>query len=212
MKYRNVIFDLDGTLFDSFEGVGASIVYAYEQLGVAVPDEPTLRTFLGPSLYDSFGRVSGFDDATRRRAIELYRAVYNTENYKRTKFYPGMRELVETLKAAGIRVCVATSKPANIVGVLFRHMGIDNLFDAVFAADPSETGSDKQTLVQRAAALASPAVMVGDRKFDMQAAAAVGIDAIGVTFGFGSREELAAFRTVLLAENAEQIAAFILNG
>lgn len=211
MKYANAVFDVDGTLFDTWPGVRVSLLYAYEKLGVPAPDEETLRTFIGPSLHDSFARVSGFDLGTREKAIALFRSVYSTGNYRNADFMPGMERLLKELAAAGVTLTVATNKPYPEAVRLFEYKGLGSTFQMICAPDGEGRTSDKAVLVAKAAAVRGPALMIGDRKYDLEAARAAGIDSVGVTFGFGSKEELTACRPTYLANNAAEIAALILG-
>lgn len=211
MKYKLAIFDVDGTVFDTYTGVSESLLYAFDRLGIAPPPESVLRTFLGPSLYESFTRTVGLDDATAHRAIDLFRSVYTTENYKHATFYDGIPALFDRLSAAGVTLAVASSKARPVVIELLRYQGILDRFAVVCAPELGEKGSDKRDLVARALAVGQPAVMIGDRKFDLLAAAQVGIDGIGVTYGFGTREELDACPHVYLADSAADIGDYILQ-
>lgn len=214
MKYKLAIFDVDGTVFDTYTGVSESLVYAFDRLGIAPPPESVLRTFLGPSLYESFTGTMGLDDATARRAIDLFRSVYTVENYKHATFYDGIPALFDRLSAAGVTLAVASSKARPVVIELLRYQGILDRFAVVCAPELGEKGSDKRDLVARAVQSASsgqPAVMIGDRKFDLLAAAQVGIDGIGVTYGFGTREELDACPHVYLADSAKDVGDYILQ-
>lgn len=211
MRYANAIFDVDGTIFDSFEGVRKSLAYTYAAMGLPVPEEAVLRTFLGPSLHDSFGRVSGWDKSTRDRAIALFRSVYSTENFKLAAFNPGIETLIARLRAAGVKVTVASSKPYTELIRLFEHKGIVDWFDRICAPGSEAETSDKTELVKSAAAIGSPAVMIGDRKFDLLAAKKAGVDSIAVTFGFGTLAELEACRPTYTADSAGQIEAIVLG-
>ena len=194
MNYRTYLFDLDGTVLDTGAGVMGSVQYALENFGYPGEPEEKLRRFVGPSLYDSFTGDYGMSKEQAEEAIRLYRQHYRDGAMFEAEPYPGIRLVLETLRGNGRAVYIVTSKPLTMAEPVLRHFGLTECFDGLIGPDESDHSSDKEKLIRRALAMgdADPmlTVMIGDRKFDMEGAAAVGIDSIGVLYGFGEEEEL----------------------
>ena len=209
-RYDNAIFDVDGTLFNSYPGIVACIRHVYETLGTPVPDDAILRTFIGPSLHDSFARHTDWDEKKITRAIELYRERYSGGAYKNVDFYPGMNRLLTDLRAADIILSVASSKPRVQLLRVLEHMGVADRFAVVAAPGPADDSSDKENLI-RAAAVGKRPVMIGDRLYDILGAKAAGVDSIGVTFGFGGRVELAQYGATYIVDTTAEIYDIIIG-
>ena len=201
MKFDNVIFDFDGTLADTSRGVLGT-------LGVPVPDESVLRGFIGPSLYTSFTGITGLDDERANEAIELYRSVYNPRGVYECELYDGMKELLSELKQNGVSLSVASSKPQNALDKVVDHLGIRECFDRVIGADPGVKHDDKADLVV-AARTRENAVMIGDSRFDIEAAKKVGIKSIAAGYGFTAKEKLLALDSDYYADSVSDIAKIL---
>ncbi len=185
-----VIFDLDGTLTQSEEGIWNCVAYAAEKLGFPVPDAATLRRFIGPPLGWSFREYMGMDDAMAERAVEAYRERYQTVGLFENRVFPGIRRLLRTLKAQGWYIGVATGKPQEPSERILRHFGLDRWIDRVVGPRDSH-GADKEALIR--AALPDhygSAWMVGDRRFDVEGGKKVGVKTVGVGYGYGDEAEL----------------------
>lgn len=208
MKFDNVIFDFDGTLADTSRGVLGSVRYALGTLGVPVPDESVLRGFIGPSLYTSFTGITGLDDERANEAIELYRSVYNPRGVYECELYDGMKELLSELKQNGVSLSVASSKPQNALDKVVDHLGIREYFDRVIGADPSVKHDDKAELVV-AARTRENAVMIGDSRFDIEAAKKAGIKSIAAGYGFTAKEKLLALGPDYYADSVSDIAKIL---
>lgn len=209
-RYDNAIFDVDGTLFNSYPGITDCLRHVYETLGTPVPDEKILRTFIGPSLYDSFARHTDWDEPKIARAIAVYRERYTGGGYKNVRFYPGIPELLADLQAAGVTLSVASSKPrAQLLRVL-EYMGVADRFAVVSAPGPADDNSDKEGLI-RAAVRGERPVMIGDRLYDIMGAERAGVDSIGVTFGFGGRAELAQYGATYIVDSTDEIYDIIIG-
>lgn len=188
------LFDLDGTLIDSETGIVASIGYALEKLGAAVPPREELRSWIGPPLRMTFPRVLGDDAATIERAVELYRERYSATGWSEHVVYAGVAEAIAALAAAGTTLAVVTSKAALYAPRIVASLPFGAAFARVYAVPPDSAHSEKATMIAQALAdfgvAADDAAMVGDRHFDIEGARANGVRAIGAGWGFGSREEL----------------------
>lgn len=191
MRYdKCVIFDLDGTLTQSEEGIWNSVRYAAEALGFPLPDGETLRRFIGPPLRYSFREYMGMDGETAERAVEAYRERYQRVGLYENRVFPGIRRLLRTLKAQGCYVGVATGKPQDPAERILRHFGLSKWIDRIVGPKGS-AGADKEELIRAALPESwGEAWMVGDRRFDVEGGRKAGVRTVGVGFGYGTREEL----------------------
>ena len=193
--YQYILFDLDGTLTDSREGITKSVQYALDKMGIHEPDLKPLERFIGPPLYDEFRRSYGFDDAEAKQAIDFYRERFGVVGWKENLLYDGIPELLKALTEAGKTLSTASSKPAFFIDKIVKYFDIEQFFTVVAGATLDGSIGTKTQVVQQALKRLnvqdrSQAVLIGDRLHDAEGARACGIDCIGVTFGFGSREEL----------------------
>ena len=195
MKTELVIFDLDGTLTDPMLGITRSVQYALRHFGIEVTDLSTLCPFIGPPLKDSFREFYGMDDARAEEAIALTREYFAPKGIFENELYAGIPQLLEALRQGGARIAMATSKPAPFARRIAEHFAIDRYFDLIEGSTLDGTRTTKSEVLRLAIeglGVTDPAraVMVGDRRFDIEGAAATGIESIGVLYGYGSREEL----------------------
>ena len=195
MSYKYVIFDFDGTVADSSEGVTKSILYAYESFGFQIPDEKTIRQFFGPPLVASFMKYAGVDEDTGEAMTSKYRELYTDNAMYLLKLYDGMECLLKNLKENGKKVAIASSKPKKFFDKLLDRLMIKDLFDVVCGAAMDEKSTSKKDIILNAldglgVEDKKQAIMVGDRKYDVLGAKGAGVECIGVTFGFGDYEEL----------------------
>lgn len=197
MKYRVILFDLDGTVTDSGPGIMNSVQYALAKFGIMNPDRAVLRRFVGPPLTDSFERFYGLSPAEAVKAVDYYREYYQAGGIFENEVYEGVRELLQGLKKSGCKVYLATSKPQVFGEQILEHFEIKDYFDGVVGSFLDGTRVNKSEVVTEALRLAgitqetrNEAVMIGDREYDIHGAHKLGISAIGVLYGYGSREEL----------------------
>lgn len=214
MDKQIVLFDLDGTLTDSKEGIVNCVRYALEKLSEPVPSDDVLQGFVGPPLIDSFMTCCGFSEERAREAIRVYRERFASVGLRENALYDGVSRMLCTLSGAGLRLSVATSKPTVYARRIVKNFGIDGWLDHVVGSNIDGTRVDKTEVIQFAmrqypAASADEFVMVGDRKHDMIGARNCGIDAVGVLYGYGSRAELAAYEPLALAESTEALTALL---
>jgi len=189
-----IYFDLDGTLTDPKPGITRSIQYALQRLDHhTVPTEDELTWCIGPPLRASFVRLLGADHAADR-AVTLYRERFSDVGLYENGVYDGIDEVLTTLRAAGHRLFVATSKAHVFADRIIDHFGLRRHFEAVFGAELDGTRADKSHLLEYALKQVSvdPAktLMIGDRSHDMVGAKNNGMKGIGVLYGYGSRDEL----------------------
>jgi len=204
--YDAVVFDLDGTLCDAEEGIVSSVKAAMEQLGCEVPPEADLRLVVGPPLRESFGVMLGVPEELVEKAVDLYRVDFDERGRFLYSVYPNIRTLLRTLRLNGVHVAVATSKPLKLATDILDWFGLTPLFDKVVGEVDGAKKLGKPELIRRALPeTCEHAVMVGDRKFDVEGAHAAGIPCIGVTYGCGSAEELEQAGADMIVESTEAL-------
>jgi phosphoglycolate phosphatase-like HAD superfamily hydrolase len=182
-----VIFDLDGTLTDSAEGIVASFRHALGHIGATVPDGDLAARIVGPPMDDTFRAMELGDDADK--AIAAFRAEYGTRGWAMNTLFDGIEPLLADLRAAGVRLAVATSKLEPTARRILAHFGVDQHFEVVAGASPDGSRKSKEDVLAHALAQLQPlperVLMVGDRSHDVEGAAAHGIDAVVVGWGYG---------------------------
>jgi phosphoglycolate phosphatase len=205
--YDTVLFDLDGTLCETGEGIRNGVRYALNAVGAPVPDDGTLRRFIGPPLWDCFRDYCGMDAEQSGEAVQRYRKYYRETGWLEGRPYDGMRELLHDLKQSGYILTTATTKPEEMAVRILRHHGLFPYFETVCGALPDGARSDKAELIHcalgRCGREPNPqCVMVGDTHFDILGARACGIPSVGVLYGYGTRRELEEAGANTFAENA----------
>ena len=209
--YKNIMFDLDGTLTDSGRAIIASVEYALSHFGYQNQPVEKLKRFVGPSLYDSFSREYGMNEEDCAEAVRLYRDIYQKGNMYDVDVYEGIPELLKALKNAGYTALVITSKPIVFTEQIVRHIGLTPYFDYMVGPDLKCKSSDKKFLIERAISeyglKREECLMIGDTKYDILGAVDSGIDSVGVTYGFGKEEELRAAGATYIVDKAMEIAA-----
>lgn len=194
-KYDVILFDLDGTLTDSSPGIMNSIVYALKKYNIRVENTDDLRKFLGPPLHESFRDFYGFDDEKSMEAVGFYREYFSTKGLLENEVYSGIREMLEDLKDNGKRLILATSKPQPFTDRIMEHFDLANYFEFIAGSNMDGTRSKKAEVIAYALESCgitgkSNVVMVGDREHDIIGAKTVGIDSVGVEYGYGDYDEL----------------------
>lgn len=202
LNYPVVIFDLDGTLTDSAPGILGTVRYSLEQLGYPVPDDVSLRRFLGPPLMESLLNVCGLSVKQANEAQELYRFRYHQEGYLENAVYPGIRQLLHALKESDAILGVATHKPLVPTIKILGAFDLLHYFDAVAGPEEGESPS-KAELIRRANPKGLKAIMIGDRHTDMEGAVQTGSAFAAALYGYGSREEFS--RAEYLAESVDDL-------
>lgn len=194
MKYDAVLLDFDGTIADTGEGIYDSVRYAVRAMGFDPLPEEIVHTFIGPPIFSSFKRTLNLSDEDSAKAVEKYREQYIRDGIYRLSFYDGMEKLLNDIKKSGIKLAVASSKPENFIIEILKYLKISDLFDFISAPESDKAPESKTALVERAVTVLnvdkSKTVMIGDRYFDIEGAREAKVDSIGVTFGFGDKDEL----------------------
>lgn len=217
--YKIILFDLDGTLTDSSEGICKSLQYALERIGRPVPELKELECFIGPPLKTSFKLYQNLEGPEAERAIAFYRERYAKVGKFENKPYDGIIELLGKLKDAGYILAVATGKPELYAGDIIEHFGMGEYFTEVVGGDLEGKRDRKEDVIREvlkrlsvtAEEACECAVMIGDRHFDVEGAKAVGIDCIGVTFGFGNATELKEAGADYIADSVTELWQLIVD-
>ena len=211
MTKKSILFDLDGTLTDSGEGIMKSAVYTLTHYGIEAPSEAELRTFVGPPLTEAFARF-GVPQDQLTKAVEIYRSRYIPIGRFENTPYPGVRELLEQLKADGHRLYVATSKPEWMSIEILEHFDLAKYFDMICGAATDFSRNSKEAviahLLKECGAQKNP-VMVGDTAYDVIGAKEHGIPTIGVDWGYGKNEDMVNAGAVAIAYTMEQLYALL---
>ena len=223
MRYDYVLFDLDGTLTESGPGIMKGVQYALHTYGIDETDETKLRLFIGPPMIDSFMRFYGFDEADARKALLAYREYYNEKGVYENEPYPGIRDMLARIREAGIHMAVATSKPQNMVDIVLDHFDLRRYFELVVCGTDSgplftKTGVIAEVLKEFAQRdertvqeVTARAVMVGDRKHDIEGAKNNGLRTIGVSWGYAPEGELAETGADVITDDANALAEKLLT-
>ena len=217
--YRYALFDLDGTLTDSQEGILKSLVYAFEKLGDPVPDHETLFQFIGPPLEVSFPRYCGYDADKTRLAMDTFRERYAPIGVYENRPAPGVVEMFQRLTERGVTLALASSKPQAMCQIVCDRFGFTPYLRTLVGSPP-EVDWDKTRIITKTMARLGvgeadkpSVVMVGDRYYDVEGASRCGIDCIGVEFfGYARPGELEAAGAVRIARNVAELEAAILEG
>lgn len=207
----NLLFDLDGTLTDPFIGITRSVQHALSHYGIIENDLSRLASFIGPPLIDSFREMYCFSEAQAQEAIGYYREYFAEKGWRENKVYPGIPELLQQLQVEGRKLYVATSKPTPFAVQILDYFNLSCYFERIEGASLDHTRIRKteimQFLLTQARISPKKAVMIGDRKFDVIGAHAVGMECIGVLYGYGSSEELAASKADRIVPSVEALSA-----
>jgi dTMP kinase len=211
--YDAVLFDLDGTLTCSDQGILQSMRHALDRVGAKVPAGVDLRAVIGPPLMVSLMDILGLDECTAREAIGYYVDHFNREGMYLYTVYPHIRSILRMLRAGGVYVALATSKPVRPAMAILNHFGLTHYFDRIITEEDNEKLVNKPELIRRALPESyRHAAMVGDRFYDIEGALANGIDAIGAGYGFGSEDELSNAGATHVVPDTESLRAFLCPG
>lgn len=216
MKHNVILFDLDGTLTDPGEGITNSVAYALRKLGQTPPPRAELEAYIGPPLAGSFEERAGVDRQTAELAVEYYREYFGVKGIFENELYGGIADMLASLKAAGATVSLATSKPTVYAKQIIEHFGIAKYFDAVAGSELDGRRVKKAEVIDYALELLSvgnrdSVVMVGDREHDIIGANTCGVASVGVTYGYGSHEELANSGAGHIVDSVDELAKYLLN-
>lgn len=194
-KFNFILFDLDGTLSDPKIGITKSVQFALDRMGIRIDNLDELDSFIGPPLQQSFSEYYSFDEAQTRKAITHYRERFSDVGMYENTLYDHIPTLLQELKEHGHTLIVATSKPTVFAEEILKYFNIHHHFDLVVGSNLDGTRTAKTEIIQYILDFyeqhsSEAFIMIGDRKHDIIGAHNTGIDSIGVTYGYGSEEEI----------------------
>ena len=211
----NLLFDLDGTVTDSRRGIVTCFRHALDALGCESPSDCKLERFIGPPLRDSFFALL-HDEARAERAVALYRERFAAKGVFENLVYPGILEALEKCRQSGAHLLLATAKPSVFAERILEYFDLRRLFHGVYGSELDGRNARKTDLLahllKEESILPADTVMIGDRADDVLAAKANGIFAVGVLWGFGSRDELSEAGADLLCETPENLVESFFDG
>jgi phosphoglycolate phosphatase len=216
VKYKNIIFDLDGTLTDSKQGIINSVYAACSRLNVNIPESGHFHLSIGIPLQEYFRTTIGIPDEKIDDAVHYFREYYGQKGVYENHLYTGIEKLLINL-SADTELYIATSKLEKYALVVLDHFNIRKYFTGIAGADASGIHAGKTELVRRIIKLYSidnpgATVMVGDKKMDIDAANECEIQSIGITYGYGSKEEISRACPTFVASSVEELGTLLLNG
>ncbi|HEX8709961.1 MAG TPA: HAD family hydrolase [Pyrinomonadaceae bacterium] len=208
----NVLFDLDGTLTDPQEGITRCLEYSLQRLGAACPPRRELHVHIGPPIRSALSLMLGTtDEALVEQALRFYRERFSVEGLLENEVYDGVLEMLAALRAAKMRLYVATSKPKVFTDRILAHFRLTPYFDAVYGSELDGRLDNKVELIGHVLdserLVAGQTLMVGDRLYDIIGARQNGCRSLGVTYGYGSEEELRAAGADLICHSPRSIPA-----
>ena len=218
--FKVVMFDLDGTLIDSSEGVTKSAQFALKHYGIEEDDLQKLTYFIGPPLTYTFGKRYGFSEEQANEAVEVFRSRYNVKGFLECCLYPHVKECLIKLREEGYLVALATSKTETTSIKILKNLGVLELFDEISGASmDGKVETKEDVLVQLFDRLdknhgitdRSSMVLVGDTMFDVEGAAAFGIPTLAVSFGFGDVDEMMKAGAIGVVDDMLKIPEFLKN-
>ena len=211
MMAKTILFDLDGTLTDSGEGILNCAELGLRHFGLPVPRREEMRVFVGPPLHETFLKF-GVPEEKVEEAVTVFRSRYTTVGKFENTPYPGVHDLLKALKEAGHTLLIATSKPENMAIEILEKFELSQYFDRICGATLDRSRISKEDVIAYLLGLSGTAenmVMVGDTAFDVVGAAAHGISTIGVSWGYGSVEEMQQAGAIAIANTMEELLSLL---
>ena len=212
--YKAILFDLDGTLTESGEGITKCVQYALEKLGKPESDLKKLEVFIGPPLMEQFMKYAGLDEETARRAVEYYRERYSTTGIFENRPYPGVEEMLQELKRKKYLLAVASSKPEYFVKQILDYFRLTEYFDEIVGSELNGSRTNKTEVIEETLRRLGldkhreQVIMVGDKEHDVLGARAAGLECVAVSYGYGTEEELTAAQPLQTVYSTEEILDF----
>lgn len=217
MKYKYVLFDLDGTVVDSSEGITTSVAYALDKKGIPYEDKASLKHFIGPPLREQFMKCYNLSLEEGEEMVRLYREFYSVTGIYMNSVYEGIKQLLIHLRDSGSKVVLATSKPEKFAKIILEHLSLSDYFDFVAGANMDNTRTSKAEVIEYALNSTDAwnhrdsAVMIGDHSADILGARKCGVDSIFVTYGFGEISEDERLVPVSVVDSVCELEKFLLN-
>lgn len=216
--WNTILFDLDGTLTDSAEGITKSVQYALAHFGIQETDLKKLECFVGPPLKEQFMKYCGFSEEQGQEAVRVYRERYSKIGIWENHAYMGIKEMLAKLCTRGYTLGVASSKPTHFVKQILERFELLPYFEVVVGSELDGSRTDKAEVIEEALRqlqireYRQRVLMVGDKEHDVNGARRVGIPCVGVAYGYGSREELLRAQPLAIVYSVPELAAFLIDG
>ncbi|MDT5120750.1 MAG: phosphoglycolate phosphatase [Acidobacteriota bacterium] len=212
---KNILFDLDGTLTDPEAGITRCLQYALDGMGVPCPAIAELHVYIGPPIRNALAEIMGTtDEALIEEALRLYRVRFAETGLFENEVFGGVPEMLEALRASSRRLFVATSKPQVFTERILDHFGLTNYFEGIYGSELNGKLDHKVELIRHVLSSASlqpeETLMIGDRMYDICGAKENRCFSLGVTYGYGSEEELRSAGADLVCDSPQEIAAHFL--
>ena len=207
--YKYILFDLDGTLTDPKEGITKSFQYALRHFGIE-EDLANLEKFIGPPLHDSFRDDYNFSEEEVEEAVTKFRKYFAQNGIFENKIFSGVKEVLEYLHSNNKRILLATSKPTIFAEKILKHFEIDKYFEYIGGSNLDGSRSEKNEVINHVLEVCKVSsmddvIMIGDRKYDVIGAKKIGVDSIGVLYGYGDLEELQEVNPTYIIRNIEEL-------
>ena len=212
--YKAILFDLDGTLTESGEGITKCVQYALEKLGKPEPDLERLEVFIGPPLMEQFMKYANLDEMTARKAVEYYRERYSVTGIFENRPYPGVENMLQELRRKKYILAVASSKPEHYVKQILDHFHLTEYFDEIVGSEMNGARTNKTEVIEETlnrlgmAGKREQVIMIGDKEHDVLGARKAGLDCVAVAYGYGTEEELAASKPLKTVASVEELLDF----
>lgn len=215
MKYKYILFDLDGTLTDPKIGITKSVQFALLKKDIIVESLDDLETFIGPPLIDSFMTYFDFTKEEAIKAVEDYREYFSVKGIFENTVYSGIESLLKNLKKQEVKLAVATSKPTVFANQVLEHFELDKFFDLVIGSNLDGSHIDKDeivsTVIKKLNILdTSKAIMIGDREYDIMGGKKNNMDTIGVLYGYGIGNEIEKANPTHIVKTVREIEKYLI--
>lgn len=216
-KYDYLLFDLDGTLIESAEGVRVSLAHAMQELRLPCPDLSDYTRYVGPPLEDTFRGMCAVPEALIPAAMQAYRDYYNAVGQHTNRVFDGICDVLAALRGHGLRLAICTSKNEPVAERVAQTLGLSPYLDAVCGSALDGSRRAKADIIPYAldtlgCADKANALMIGDTDFDARGAQLAGVDFLGVTYGYGTKESMQACGAIGFADSPEKLLPLIIPG
>lgn len=215
LDYDWLLFDLDGTLTDPFEGITRSVEYALNAFGITVADRRELASFIGPPLVESLTEQFGFTMEDAVAAVAKYREYFSVKGLYENELFEGIPELLHDCREAGYKISMATSKPTHYAKIIAEHFDIARYFDAIHGSSLDGSRITKSSVVAEVVEEErldpARALMIGDRRHDVEGAGKHGIRTVGVLYGYGTLEEHTAAGAAYIVKDISELRQLLIE-
>ncbi len=215
-KYDYVIFDFDGTVVDTGEGILKSLQYSFKEMGKEIPCLDDLKKFIGPPIHYSYTTYYGVSEEEVGMYIKKYRERYRAKGIYECELYKGFPEVLDALHEKGVKIGIASSKPESLIYDVADFLGVTEKFDAIVGVQlddsnhSSKTGLVLESMKKLGADDRKKVLMVGDRCYDIDGAAGAEVDSCGVLWGYGSKDEFKEHNADYIVSDTEELLKLVL--